>query len=336
MAIEVLTVDSAALRGNPLGDPHRRKLHLIVPDDLDPAVPVPCLWWLAGYAGVGQGMLSHDPWQEGLEERLDRLRREGRIGKMIVALPDAFTRFGGSQYISSSANGDYETYLVQELPREVEARFSISHHGIAGKSSGGFGAIVQAMRHPERYSAVACHSGDMGFRLAYLPDVPSLMNAIHQHGNLERFAGAFEAALKKKDHRWFGPVSVLALAAAYSPDPTRPLGVALPFDLERFDLDDAVIERWMAWDPVRLIEAPEHQEALRKMACVFIDCGSRDEHQLHWGARAFHAKLTRANVPHRYEEFEDGHRSTSYRLDVSLPLMYQALAASSGERSTDR
>lgn len=337
MAIEILTVESAALRNNPLGDPHIRKLHVIVPDDLGSGESVPCLWWLTGYAGVGAGMLPHDPWQEGLEERLIRLRKEGKIGKMLVALPDAFTKFGGSQYIASSAHGDYETYLVKELPDAIEHAFpAIKAHGIAGKSSGGYGAIVQAMKHPERFAAVATHSGDMGFRLAYLGDIPQLMNAVHNYGGVEKFAAAFEAAMKKKDGRWFGPISVLAMCAAYSPDPTKPLGLALPFDLQTKDLDDAVLERWWANDPVRLIDDARHQAALKQMRLVFVDCGNKDEHQLHWGARAFRQKLELYGIAHRYEEFDDGHRNTSYRLDVSLPLMYQALAGPDGGRSTDR
>ena len=68
----------------------------------------------------------------------------------------------------------------------------------------------------------------MGFRLAYTPDIPALMNAVAKHGSLEAFAQAFDAAPKKKDGRWFGPISVLAMCAAYSPDATQPLGVALP------------------------------------------------------------------------------------------------------------
>lgn len=325
MAIEILSVESQGLKNNPLNDPHVRKLYLIVPDDLQPDEAVPCLWWLAGYAAIGAGMLQHDPWQEGLEERLQRLRNAGQIGKMIVALPDAFTRFGGSQYISSSAHGDYETYLTQELVAAVKNKYSVTHHGIIGKSSGGYGAIVQAMRHPEIYKAVTAHSADMGFKLAYGSEIGALMNAVHAYGGVEQFARAFDNALKKKDGRWFGPISALALCAAYSPDPQKPLGVALPFDLEKCDIDEAVLARWYEHDPVRLIDRPDYQAALRQMRAVMIDCGSRDEHQLHWGARAFHKKLDHFRIPHHYEEFDDGHRNTSYRLDVSLPLMYQAL-----------
>ncbi|MEQ9497366.1 MAG: alpha/beta hydrolase-fold protein [Deltaproteobacteria bacterium] len=325
MAVEVIVHDSAALKGNPLGDEAVRKLHLIVPDDLDPATPVPCLWYLAGYAGVGRSMLSHDPWQEGLEERLVRLREEGRIGPMIVALPDAFTKLGGCQYLSSPAVGDYETYLLEELPAVVGERYTIRSHGIAGKSSGGYGAIVHAMRRPDLFDAVACHSGDMGFELSLMPDLPQLMNALRDHGGVEKLVASFDRAIKKKSGRWFGPLSMLALCAVYSPDASSPLGIGLPFDLDRGTLIPERLDQWRAWDPVHMIDAAAHVEALKAMKLVFIDCGKRDEHALHWGALAFHRKLEDAGVEHVYETFDDGHRGTGYRLDESLPRLYAAL-----------
>jgi enterochelin esterase family protein len=115
------------------------------------------------------------------------------------------------------------------------------------------------------------------------------------------------------------------MCAAYSPDPEKPLGIGLPFDLATGTLDREVLERWYAWDPIRMIDRLEHQAALRRMKLVYLDCGKHDEHHLHWGARAFAAKLRALGIDHVHEEFEGGHRSTSHRLDVSFPLLYRAL-----------
>lgn len=325
MAVVVLPHESRALAGNPLGDPHIRDLHVVTVGDIEHAGAVPCLWYLSGYAGAGRAALSYDLWQEGLEQRLERLFAEGVIGPMIVALPDTFTKLGGAQHLGSLAVGDYETYLLSELRRLVEGRFHVSAHAIAGKSSGGFGAIVHAMRRPGLFRAVACHSGDMGFRLSVWPDIPALMNALHEHGGVREFVRAFERTPKKRDRRWFEPMSVLAMSAVYSPDPAGTLGIQLPFDLERGELDLGVLARWQAFDPVEMIEQPAHRSALSEMALVYFDCGRRDEHQLHWGARALHAKLVAFGVPHEHEEFDDGHRDTAYRLDTSLPKIYRAL-----------
>jgi S-formylglutathione hydrolase FrmB len=167
-------------------------------------------------------------------------------------------------------------------------------HAIAGKSSGGYGALVHAMRHPELFQAVACHSGDMGFELALFGDLPQLMNAVRDHGSVEALVAAHGRAIKKKDGRWFGPLSMLALAAVYSPEADAPMGIGLPFDLAQGTLRAEVLQRWLDHDPVRMIERPEHQGALRDMKLVFVDCGRRDEHALHWGALAFHRRLEAA------------------------------------------
>ena len=325
MRVETIRVESEALRDNPLGDPHVRDLHVIVPDDADASEPLPCVWWLSGYAGVSRAMLQHDPWQEGLTERLQRLRDEGRVGPMLVALPDAFNALGGCQYLSSSAVGDYETYLLRELRAAVESRWSVGRHALAGKSSGGYGALVNTMRNPDLFAAVACHSGDMHFRLSLFPEIRLLMDAVRDHGGLARMYEQFLRARKKRDRRWFGAVSTLAMASVYSPDPAAPMGIRLPFDVETGALDDEVLDRWLRFDPLVMIDDPANLAALRQMRLVFIDCGRRDEHGLYWGALAFSKKLENAGVPHVFESFDDGHRGTSYRLDSSLPRLYAAL-----------
>ena len=328
MRVETIAVESQALKDNPLGDDHVRQLHVIAPEDAAEHGALPCVWWLAGYAGVSRAMLQDDPWQEGLPRRLERLRREGRIGPMLVVLPDAFTKLGGCQYLSSSAVGDYETYLLKELRAAVEQRWSVGRHALAGKSSGGYGALVNTMRHPDLFDAVACHSGDMHFRLSLFPHVLELMDALRDHGGTARFVEKFEAARKKRDRRWFGAVNTLAMAAVYSPDPAAPMGIGLPFDLETGLLDDAVLERWLSHDPLTMLGEPSCVAALRQMRLVFVDCGRRDEYGLYWGALAFSKKLETLGVPHVFESFDDGHRSTSYRLDASLPRLYAALTES--------
>ena len=95
--------------------------------------------------------------------------------------------------------------------------------------------------------------------------------------------------------------------------------------VETGQIDDAVFARWLAWDPVEMIELPEHRDNLRKMRLVYVDCGSKDEYHLHWGARGFVRRLRALGIAHEYAEFPEGHRNTSHRLDLSLPKLYAAL-----------
>ena len=69
---------------------------------------------------------------------------------VIAVLPDCWTIFGGAQFINSSALGQYEDYLIDELVPYVDANYRTlsdrEHRGVTGKSSGGYGSMVQAMR----------------------------------------------------------------------------------------------------------------------------------------------------------------------------------------------
>ena len=64
---------------------------------------------------------------------------------------------------------------------------------IGGKSSGGFGALVLAMRHPDLFSAVASHAGDMYFELSVLPDLAVAARTLRRHGGIDGFLPQFEA-----------------------------------------------------------------------------------------------------------------------------------------------
>ena len=272
-------------------------------------------------------MLAGDPWQESLEERLERLRKSGQIGPLAVALPDAFTKLGGCQYLSSPAVGDYERYLWEELPAALAEHFRVGRQGVAGKSSGGFGALIHGMRRPALLQAVVCHSGDMGFDISVFPNLPRLMNAIRDHGSVEELVSGHQRSHQKKDGRWFAPMEMLALGSVYSPDRARPLGIQLPFDTQTGRLLEGVLDRWRSFDPVRRVETlAQEREALKGQRLLYFDCGRHDEYGLHWGARQLSAALRAAGIPHEHEEFEGGHRNTAHRLDISLPKLYRALA----------
>jgi enterochelin esterase family protein len=330
MSTVVEIVDSRALVGNPLGDPSARRVAVWLPPSYDsaPERRYPVIYWLAGYAGTGEQMFAGTPWQPGLGERLDRLAASGAMGEAIVVAPDCFTRWGGAQYLDSFAIGDYETHLVREVVPAIDARFrTVAARGsraIGGKSSGGFGALVLAMRNPDLVCAVASHAGDMAFELSALPDLPVAARTLRRHGGVAGFLRNFESS-EKKGAADFTTMMVLAEAGAYSPEPGREHGVALPFDLDTGEIDWTVWQRWKAWDPIEMLAT--HAEALRRMKLIFIDAGTRDEHNLDLGARIFVRRLQTLGIACEHQEFDDGHRGTAYRYDVSLPRLASAIGA---------
>jgi enterochelin esterase family protein len=330
MSVVIETVESLALAGNPLGDPTSRQIAIWLPPSYDraPARRYPVIYWLAGYGGTGPMLFSGSPWQPGLGARLDRLVASGRMGEAIVVAPDCFSRWGGAQYLDSPAVGLYETHLLREVLPAVDARLRTiaarDGRAIGGKSSGGFGALALAMRNPDLFAAVASHAGDMYFELSVLPDLAIAARTLRRRGGVGGFISHFEAHERKSGDD-FTTMMILALAGAYSPDPDRPHGVALPFDVETGEIDWAVWRRWKAWDPVEM--AAGHAEALRRMKLIFVDAGTRDEHNLDLGARIFVRRLRALGVTYEHEEFDDGHRGTAYRTEISLPKLAAAIGA---------
>jgi len=331
--IETLILDSAALAGNALGDPSRRAVPVWLPPsyDREPTRRYPTIYWLAGFTSTGTSLFQGGPWEPSLADRLDRLVAAGRMAEVIVVAPDCFTRLGGSQYLDSPASGRYETHVCAELIPAVDARFRTlaarEARAVGGKSSGGFGALVLGMRHPDLFAAVASHAGDGYFEVSVAQDIPKAFRTLRRHGGIAPFLRHFDGALKKGSDD-VATIMMLAMASAYAPDPSAPHGFALPFDLETGALVPAVWARFKAWDPVELIAT--HAQALRRLALVYLDAGTRDEWGLDLAARIMAARLRGIGVAVEHEEFDDGHRGTAYRYEVSLPKLAAVLAQASG------
>ncbi len=326
---------SALLRDNPWGDPAHRDLWVYTPpgySDGEQAYPVIML--LSGFAGTGEAMLGRSLTEVSIASRIDRLiagiAEDGAsiepCPPFIAVLPDCMTSLGGSQHMDSPAIGPYASYLVEEVRPFVEASHRTSGRwAAAGRSSGGFGALHVAMSFPGVLQAVACHAGDLGFDLCYLADIPKGLAAIQAAGGPLALVDAFWSS-RRPSSAQFAAMNLLCMSAAYSPDPSSAdFPAQLPVDWRTGAVDFAILSSWQVHDPVQRIEDPAVQKALAGLELLFIDAGSRDEYNLHLGARRLVARLQALQIPHTYQEFPGGHRGTSYRYDVSLPLLAQAL-----------
>ncbi len=355
--VVVLEHVSSVLNGNPLGDPHVRKLAAWLPPQYDQGSTAkrgkrfPVLWDLVGFTGSGLAHTNWRPFDENVPERLARLVHERKMGPAIVIFADCFTSLGGNQYINSSAIGNYADYLIAELIPFVDREFRTlsrrEHRGCFGKSSGGYGAILHGMKYARHWGAIADHSGDALFDFCYYCDWPRTLNELDKYRVPARKPGVIDVAAQAKrtadgrddgrvqrflEHVWArdklsdaeGHVLMnIAMAASYDPDPSVPLGFRLPFNLETGEL---IRKRWKAWqrhDPIHLVT--RYAANLRSLKGIYIDCGWRDQYHLHYGTRILSQRLAGAGIAHRYEEFDDNHSSIDYRMDVSLPFLYRAL-----------
>jgi enterochelin esterase-like enzyme len=183
--VVVLGHTSQILKDNPLRDPHVRKLAVWLPPQYEASkggARFPVLYDLVGFTGSGLSHVGWKPFVENLPERAARLIHEGKMGPAIIVFPDCFTALGGNQYINSSAIGNYADYLTREIIPLVDAEFrtlpSREHRGCFGKSSGGYGAILHAMKYPDYWGAIADHSGDAYFDFVYWHDWPNTLNEL--------------------------------------------------------------------------------------------------------------------------------------------------------------
>jgi hypothetical protein len=358
--ILVLEHTSTVLRHNPLRDPHVRKLAVWLPAQYDEGATrgrgrrFPVLFDLVGFTGSGLAHLNWKPFGDNVPERVARLVHDGKMGPTIVVFPDCFTALGGNQYVNSSAIGSYADYITRELvpfvDREVRTLRGRDHRGCFGKSSGGYGVMIHAMRYAKHWGAIANHSGDAYFEFVYGSDWPNTLDELAKHRVPKRRAGEYDARREagrrgldrglddgrvrrflrnvwKKEKLTTAEshcIMNLCMAATYDPDPKAPLGFRIPFNLES---GEPLAARWDAWrrhDPVLLVD--DYKRNLKSMRGIYIDCGFRDQYHIHYGARTLSRRLAAAGIRHRYEEFDDDHSDVDYRMDVSLPFLYRALA----------
>lgn len=331
--VETPYLVSEVLQGNLPGDPVERMLPVYLPPGYDdaPTRRYPVIYVLAGHGGSGPLMLAPAAWSESFPERIDRLIRTGKMQPVIAVLPDCFTIFGGAQYINSSALGRYEDYLLDEVIPYVDRSYRTlpirEHRGITGKSSGGYGAMVQSMRHPEIFGAVASHSGDIYFEFGYVPDLAKLHANLMRFGGLEGFIEQIPTIKPKSHDPFFSVLGMLCYGAAFAPNPAALRGFDMPIDMETGALREDVWQRWLAWDPVRMIDRPEYAGAWRQMRYIYLDCGLWDELNFQIGTRILSNKLNALGLKHDFELFNDGHINVPYRYDVSLPRLEAAIRA---------
>ena len=358
LAGRLLTLEhtSKVLADNPLGDPTTRLLDVWLPPQYDKAAAgraqrYPVLFDLVGYTGSGKSHTNWHNFDENVPERVARLIHERKMGPCLVVFPDCFTALGGNQYINSSAIGRYADYLTKELIPFVDREFRTfadrDHRGCFGKSSGGYGAMVHGMKYSRYWGAIANHSGDAYFDFVYRCDWPNSLNEFAKHRLRQRKEGRinvvreqeapeegfddgrvrrFLNAIWKKEKLSNAEVHSLmnlAMAATYDPDPEAPNGFRLPFNLETGEIIPARWRRWLKHDPVNLVT--RYAKNLKTLRGIFIDCGWRDQYQIHFGARILSKRLTQAGGEHRYEEFAGTHSGIDYRMNRSIPFLYRAL-----------
>jgi hypothetical protein len=323
---------SELLRDNPLKDPSERPLWVYVPPGYDdePDRRYPSVYVIQGYTGHLAMWHNRTPFRATFPEAADAVFADGEAPPAIVVYVDAWTAYGGSQFVDSPGTGRYHSYLCDEIVPWVDARYRTlarpEHRAITGKSSGGFGAMITPMLRPDLFGALATHAGDALYEYCYIPEFAKAVRHLRAYdGDIHRWWDDFRARVSFTKDGDMELLSLLGVAACFSAaDDGTP---ELPFDPRTGVLLPEIWRRWLDWDPVRMV--PTHAEALRSQRAIWIDGGTRDEWYLDIGGDAFRQALTGIGVSDEvvhFELFDAGHGNIGYRYPLSLAWLCRRIA----------
>jgi len=321
---------SDALRGNRLGDPHERPLWVYAPPpyDAEPERRFPSIYLIQGLTGQLDMWRNRSAFRPTVPELVDRLFAEEGCPPALVVFVDAWTSVGGSQFLDSPAVGRYHTYLCDEIVPFVDERYRTlaepAHRGISGKSSGGYGAMVTPMLRPDLFGGLATHAGDALFEHCYLPELRETLRVLRDsyQGSFDAFWDDFRSRPAGSKNTDYTLLNTWAMAACYSANEDG--SVELPFDGATGAMRPEIWERWLAWDPVRMVAT--HADALRGLRAIYVDAGKKDQFYLDLGAEAFRAALAAIGVTDvEFELFDATHSGIEYRYPLALRYLAERL-----------
>ena len=166
---------------------------------------------------------------------------------------------------------------------------------------GGYGSIMLAMKNPDVFGAVyALSPCCIGLMDDLGPENVAWSTAIRMRapGDLNSQPKSFEE---------FYPTFFIAMAAAFSPDPTGSgLRVRLPFDERggRLVPNEPAYSAWKAAMPLYLVG--RYQDNLRRLKGIYLDFGEREElMHIRSATRLLSGELG-LGIPHTFDVYADG------------------------------
>jgi S-formylglutathione hydrolase len=303
--VETITVHGNSLSNNLNHDSPDRPVTIYLPPayktDLHRRFPVVIL--LHGYKGSGAQWVS-DP-EQGLQTVLDRSIASGAIHPMIVVMPDAHTRAGGSFFVDSVADGAWETFIVRDLVMAIDTRYRTipraASRGIAGHSMGGYGALRIAFNHPDTFSSVYALSPCC---IAWTGDFTTTNPAWQSTLSFTSFDN-FNTAR-------FMPQAFAAIAIAWSPDAAvPPLHADFPVRRTATGALEDVPSVRARWDTNLLITLAKTNESnLHHLHAIAFDAGRSDQFtHIPLGEADLDRLLSTEHISHTFELYDGDHNS---------------------------
>ncbi|HWS33580.1 MAG TPA: alpha/beta hydrolase-fold protein [Actinoplanes sp.] len=324
------TIDSQVLRGNPLGDPHERPLWIYTPPGYEQGTErYPSIYVIQGYSGQVTMWGNRQPFRKPFIETADQVFATEQAPGCVIVYVDAWTAYGGSQFVDSPGTGNYHTYLCDEVVPYVDRNYRTipdrESRAITGKSSGGFGAMITPMLRPDLFGALATHAGDALYEYCYLAEFGKAARALREYDHdIQAFWKDFQSRVAFTKESDMILTLVLGCTAAFSADPDGT--PRLPFDPRSGQIRPELWQRWLDWDPIRMID--RYADEMRSLRAVWIDAGTSDEWFLDLGAEAFKDGLLRVGVPDEkiaFELFPGKHGGMDHRYPLAVAWLAERL-----------
>lgn len=306
--LESLEIHSQVLKKTPWGTKAERFHPLLVPKTKAPKQGWPVVWWLAGFTGNGTKQLGFKGFETNMAEDLDRWVSEKSVPPCILVFVDAWTPWGGSQFINSKSMGAMEDHLMTELLPALHAAYSVdrSHKKwtVAGGSSGGFGALHLASEFPEIFPQLAAVAPDSFFKMSLLPEILLALPQIKRMGGVGK---AYELLSKGKFFRQKNAHSVLnalAMGLCYAPT-SNGRDIQWPIHPRTGIVDTKKWKKFEDWDPIHFLQ--KRKLRTKKIRRAFLAAGSFDQFHLQYGTAQIADVLKKLGVKTKYVEFEGDH-----------------------------
>src|ERR1700728_2918345 len=230
----------------------------------------------------------------------DRAIAAGVIRKFILVAVDMNAPLGSSWYVNSSATGNWEDFMIQEIVPYIDANFKTlpnrASRGIAGIFIGGYGAIRFGMRHPDVFGTVyAMHPVGTGTGVSVSASLPKW----------DILANAKSMDDVRKDFR---TQIFTTMFQAHLPDPDNP---PLFIDLLARQRGDQLIIDAKLMDRFRnnfYLETliGKYADNLNSLRGLKFDWSRNDANSDHvYANQAFTRKLNEFGIVHQAEEFND-------------------------------
>ena len=301
-----ITVHSPALVGNLEGESPNRTVLVFLPPGYHrhPHRRYPVLYALHGFF-IGAEQWTHEIH---VPETIANAYARG-ARPMIVVLPDSKTVYGGSMYSASPTAGNFERFIAHDLVRYMDTHYRTIPNrlsrGLVGHSMGGYGALRIGMQHPGVFSSLyvmspCCLAPMTGQRPGFGPKHPPSLTKLLQ--------GVTSPADAVRKTPWFLH-PLLALAAAWSPDPDKPpLYFDLPF--QNGKPRPRIMAEWAANSPLAMLD--QYIANLRRYRAIALDAGDHDP--LRFDTMRVHRILDSYHIANTLEIYPGTHTShVAYR-----------------------